>query len=40
MMHFSTTDENSPKKLVYGCEVKVPYLNIVGISKIHPLTSD
>ena len=40
MMHFSTSEENFRKKLLHGCEVKVPQLKIVGISQIHPLTSD
>ena len=40
MMHFSTSDENFWKKLPYGCKVKVPLLNTVGISYMHPLTSD
>ena len=40
MMHFSTSDENFRKKLSYGCKVRVPKLEAVGIFKIRPLTSD
>ena len=31
MMHFSTSDENFKEKPPYGCKVKVPLLNTVGI---------
>ena len=32
MMHFSVSDENFRKKLLYGRKVKVPQLKTVGIS--------